>query len=423
MMDNNIDELDFTGVALDSLYDTVDNESFHDMDSQLIYDSLTQRLRVIPFGDYLKRYIYQKAELSGDFKEIPLEDYQSIIQDSFQDNHVPASFTPTTSKLRALSKNWLTQQAVKRSVVFLLGFGLNMSLDDVSNFLVKCLREQDINPKDPFEVVCWYCYKNGYGYLKFEQLWELYENAPASEESARISSNEQTINVRQTMFGIKDDDTLVCYLSRLKTSDSVSRISVTANIEFGKLYDQARELIAKMYNEERSIDLIRYQEELKSNDRLYDYQRAQRIVQYKQENKKFEKEDIAESDLEHVLCSAIPTDKHGNLTPSKASDLHQLFSGKRFSRQRIGEIRAGKADVTRFDLITLCFFVISQKVDEYPDAKQRYLHFVKITNEILQKCSLAPLLVSNPYECFVQMCILSEEPLSTYADVWELSYE
>ena len=44
-------------------------------------------------------------------------------------------------------------------------------------------------------------------------------------------------------------------------------------------------------------------------------------------------------------------------------------------------------------------------------------------NRILERCFLGELYVSNPYECFVLMCILSEEPLSTYADVWELSYQ
>ena len=39
--------------------------------------------------------------------------------------------------------------------------------EDVNEFLTKALREQAINAKNPFEVICWYCYKNGYNYLKF----------------------------------------------------------------------------------------------------------------------------------------------------------------------------------------------------------------------------------------------------------------
>ena len=57
-----------------------------------------------------------------------------IIRGSFSDHYTPASFTPTTAKLSALSKNWLTRQTVKRNVVFLLGFGLDMSVEDVNLF-------------------------------------------------------------------------------------------------------------------------------------------------------------------------------------------------------------------------------------------------------------------------------------------------
>lgn len=158
------DDLDFTNNDIDVMYDTVDSERFKTQDSSLIYSALQKKLIQRPFGDYLKRYIFRKAGLSGHWKDIPLNDYRRIIIDSFEDNSTPASFTPTTAKLSALSKNWLTQSTVKRQVVFLLGFGLRMSTDDVSAFLIKALHERDINPKNPFELICWYCYQNQYGF-------------------------------------------------------------------------------------------------------------------------------------------------------------------------------------------------------------------------------------------------------------------
>ncbi len=126
--------------------------------------------------------------------------------------------------------------------------------------------------------------------------------------------------------------------------------------------------------------------------------------------------------MEHVICAAIPIDRHGNLTPGKASKLNEQFAGKRFSRQHIHDILANKAEISRFDLITLNFFVYSQKLDCFSNIKKRYESFIKSTNRILEACYLGPLYVANPYECFVLMCILSEDPLGTYADVWELSY-
>lgn len=426
MEDHDIRDFDFTEAAWDSLYDAVDDTQFIDKDAQLIYNSLRHRLKIRSFGDYLKRYIYEKAGLTEPFAEVPIKEFQLIIRGAFSDNHTPPSFDATTAKLSALSKNWLTQQAVKRNVVFLLGFGLNMSVDDVNMFLTKALREQEINPKNPFEVICWYCYHKHFSYLKFEQLWRIYiETKPNSLEMGHFYG-EQTIGVRNSMHSIHDDATLIAHLAKLKATENMFAMSFTARKCFDRLYDEARELIAKMYNAYEDTDYEKAVQEyickLSFNDRLFDSEKQKRIEQFRSKKKVFTKDDITESDIEHIICAAIPTDRHGNLTPSKASKLNEQFAGRRFSRQRIGDILSGKADVTRFELITLNFFVFSQRLDDNPDPKNRYLKFVDSTNEILEQCFLGKIYVQNPYECFILMCILSEEPLSTYADVWELSY-
>ena len=407
MEDGDIRDFDFTDAAWESLYDAVDDTQFLDKDAQLIYNSLRHRLKIRSFGDYLKRYIYLKAGLTEPFAEVPLKEYQLIIRSAFSDNHTPPSFTPTTAKLSALSKNWLTQQTVKRNVVFLLGFGLNMSADDVNMFLTKALREQEINPKNPFEVICWYCYKKQFNYLKFEQLWRMYSDTPANSlDMGRIYS-EQTIGVRNTMYSIHDDATLIAHLAKLKANESMSAMSFTAKQCFDDLYNDA---------------VQDYIHRLSLNDRLFDSEKQKRIERFRSKKRVFSREEITESDIEHIICAAIPTDRHGNLTPSKASKLNEQFLGKRFSRQHIEEILSGNAEVSRFDLITLNFFIFSQKLDVYPEPKSRYLQFHDSMNAILEKCFLGKLYVQNPYECFVLMCILSDDPLGTYADVWELSY-
>lgn len=426
MEENDIKEFDYTDSAWENLYDVVDNSQFLDKDAQLIYNSLRTHLKSISFGEYLKRYIYIHAGLTEPFKEVPLKEYQLIISESFSDNLTPRSFKPTTAKLSALSKNWLTQQTVKRSVVFLLGFGLNMSTDDVNMFLTKALREREINPKNPFEVICWYCYKKRFNFLKFEQLWRIYEDTPASSIDLGSIYGDHIIGMKNTVYAIKDDDTLIAYLAKLKVNEDTSAMSYTARKYFDSLYNEAKDLIAKLYNsyeDEKHEEAVRdYIHKLSNNDRLHDYEKQKRIEQFRSKKKVFSRDDITESDIEHIICAAIPTDRHGNLTPSKASKLNEQFSGKRFSRQRIGDILSGAAQVTRFDLITLNFFIFSQKLEENPEPKLRYMQFLDSMNEILEKCFLGKLYVQNPYECFVLMCILSDDPLGTYADVWELSY-
>ena len=427
MSESYIRDLDFTEAAWESLYDAVDDTMFLEQDAQLIYNSLKHRLKFISFSDYLKRYIYEKAGLTQSYAEVSLKEYQIIIRSAFSDNHTPPSFTPTTAKLSALSKNWLTQQTVKRNVVFLLGFGLNMNVEDVNMFLTKALREPEINPKNPFEVICWYCYKNRYNYLKFEKLWELYNETPSNYIDISLIYSKHTISIRNSMHAIHDDVTLITYLSKLKTVDNSSHISVTAKECFDQLYDEVRNLIAELYNqsedEKHSNVMCKYQQKLSQSKCLYEYEKVERIERLRAKKKTFSRDDITESDIERIICAAIPKDRHGNLTHSKASKLNQQFAGKRFSRHRIGKILSGNTEINRFDLITLNFFVFSQKLTLYPKAKHRYTQFLNSTNALLEKCFMGKLYIQNPYECFVLMCILSLDPLGTYADVWELSYE
>lgn len=391
--------MDFTNKAWDVLYGAVDSNYFRDRDANLIYSALRERMKFIPFGEYLKRYIYRQACLEEPFKEVPLKEYQQIIKGAFSDNNTPQSFDPTTAKLSALSKKWLTQQTVRRKVVFLLGFGLGMSVDDVNGFLTKGLREQGINAKNPFEVICWYCYKNGFGYPTFEKLWRIYNETPPNSLDVKLLYSDLTIGARNAMNSINSEAALITFVSKLKTDNSYPQHSVTAKKCFDELYTRAREIVAGIYN----------------NDETEKHRKGQQRV--------YTIDDITESDLEHIISSAIPVDRHGNLTPSKASKLNAQFAGKRFSRQHISEVLAGNTEVTRFDLITLNFFIYSQTLDEYANIKARYISFVESTNKILESCFLGELYISNPYECFVLMCILSVDPLGTYADVWEMSYE
>lgn len=416
----------FTMKAWDRMYDAVDHQYFQEKDADLIYQSLEKELKPVPFGDYLKRYIYRKAGLTGSFREVPLKDYQIMIIDAFRDHQTPPSFTPTTAKLSALSKNWLTQQTVKRQVVLLLGFGLGMSEEDVNSFLYKALHEPVLNIQDPMETICLYCYQHGFGYPKYEQLMRLYEQMDPDQLDLKPIYELQPAGRAESIQAVQDDAKLMTYLASLKTGDGFSRTANAAMENFLSFYDRARELIAEDYNRESELEnrlrLQKLREELDRNDRLYEEDKRIRLQKAAESARRWKKEDITESDLEHVLCSSIPTDRNGNLTPAKKSTLNAQFEGKRFSRKHINEILLRHTDVERFDLITLNFLIFAEQADQIPNEKKRYSQFIESTNRILQNCGMGPIYVTNPYECFVLMCILSVSPLETYADVMEMSY-
>ena len=93
---------------------------------------------------------------------------------------------PTSTKLSALVNNWLNQASVKRETVFLLGFGLKMTTEDVSDFLTRVLKEQDFDFHNPDEVIYWYCYRNHLGYYKAEEYKETYKQmTPVGKKDRR----------------------------------------------------------------------------------------------------------------------------------------------------------------------------------------------------------------------------------------------
>lgn len=418
---------DFTEIAWESFYDSVDDPDFRDDDAGRIFETLSENLKAIPFGDYLKRYIHRIAGMTDNYQDVPISEYQQIIKDSFEENCTPVSFEPTTARLSALSKNWLTQQTVRRNVVFLLGFGLRMSVDDVNDFLGKALHEQAINPKDPFEVVCWYCYKNGLSYSDYKTLWEKYNNQKEQSSVQQSVLSDRTSVIRTGMKSIRNENDLMNHLAKLTGSDGRSRMSVSAKLHFNQLYNEARICVAGIMNnleEERfNAEFSEYRDSLLRDGRISDEERVRRLNKKREEKRHYSAKDVSEADLERIICSAIPAGSHGNLIPASASSLNQAFFGKRFSRKHINDLLLEKAEIDRFDLITLNFFIFSQKLDDYPNNLKRYDAFVNSTNKILADCSLGELYVANPYESFVLMCMLSDDPLGTYADVLELSYQ
>lgn len=423
---NATSELDFTQKAMNSFYDAVDDPYFRDRDPQVIFNALKDRMKIVTFGDFLKRYIYQKAEMSGGYQEIPVSEYQNIICCLFQEHQTPASFTSGTTRIRNSAKNWLEQQKASRNAVLLLGFGLGMSVDEVNEFLEKGLREQHLNAKDPFEVICWYCYTKGCGYPKFEQLWKTYQEFGPSAATDGGMMLDATGEVRKRMQSITDEAQLTNYLRNLPIAPGTTRQSVTARREFDRIYDEIRDWVAEMLTEMEKSDIAvvssRISEKLERDDRKYDFEKRRVLENEKNKAHEYQKEEVRASDVEQIVFASVPKDQNGNLLPMKASALNSQFGGSRLSRQHLTEILSGSAPITRYDLITLNFLACARKTDAYAFAQKRYSDFIDSSNEMLEKCDMGPVYPVNPYENFLMMCILSVDPLGTFSDVWEMSY-
>lgn len=417
------EELMFTVKREEEFYNASELDQFKLMDYQVIFDLLLKKMNPIPFSDYLKRYIYLKAQMTGNYKEIGDDVYQKYIIESFRKTDTPPSFTPTSSKISALAKNWLKQPAVSRNTVFLLGFGLEMSADEVSEFLKKGILEGDFYFKNPREVIFKHCYENRYGYKKACELLNAYEEYTQTFYENLL--DEKTVGARRIFSSVKDSQELVKLLAKHNlTIDKVT--GTTAKNQFEALYNDCRKIIAKSKQTEYDRDYEEKLSDLKGNllrnRRLFDFEKKKEIENYRTSRKVFTIEDITESDVEKHLCSGTPVDKNGNLTKISSSALSVHFAKKRLSKQHLTDINTGKSEPDRFDLITLKFFIVAEKNQNEP-ANTRWWNFVEETNEMLNECSMGELYIANPYDAFLQLCMLSEVPLATYDSVIEKSFE
>lgn len=384
-----VQDFEFTRKAAQRFRQVVRLDSFEDEDADVIFHYLYKEMKLVSFGDHLKRYIYERAELEEPFSEVPQEVYREIVLESFKETFTPKSMNPTSTKLTALVNNWLTQVSVRRDTLFILGFGLRMTADDVSDFLTRVLKEQDFDFHNPMEVIYWYCYCHQFGYHKAEELKEAYNRLEPDHTKTEgvIYANNLCLDT---------EESLMKYLSYLKAKmgDPMSEKS-QAFQEFSRLLYRAKEIIAAMY---------------------------QKDEEEKHGGKVWTAEKITPSDVEKVICSGIPINKMGNLKKMSASILAKHFSQKRFSRQRITNILYHRLPVERFDLITLEFFIVSQEMQE-EDPYNRYRHFLEEIQEILLKCGMSEIYIVNPYECFLLMCLLTDCPLAVFSEIWEMSYE
>jgi len=421
-MENCEDSLEFTIHSEDAFYDAVDAEAFYNEDSEIIYEHLKNRMVLKPFGDYLKRYIFRSAGFSGNYADVDLKEYQRYIIQSFAKTNTPKSFVESTAKLSALAKNWLTQTSVNRNIVFLLGFGLSMTAEDVSAFLIHALNERDFNFKDPSEVICWYCYKHDYGLSKYLQLMDMYQKLPYKNSRALADA---TIGLRDLFLRADDEEDLLRRLSEIKAENAGMMFSVTATSYFYRLYQKAKEIIARKYTEDAQAQADRkakeYLSKMNHSLMLTIEEKNRKAEMIRRSAKVYTADEINEADVEKFLCCGVPYDGKGNLLKFSRSTLAKHFSSKRMSRQHIHEILAKRMGADRFDLITLSFFLFA--MSDIEDNKVRYFRFVEETNRILEDCCFGRLYIANPYECFLQMCMLSDWPMGAYADVLERSFE
>ena len=167
---NSVQAYEYTANAIRKLDQALSSFDFEERDVETILSYLEQDIHPVPFHAYLKRYIYKKAVPDTAFSQMEDAEYQEIIKESFRENRTPFAWQPTRKKPGSIIKRWLTADRVKRETVFLLGFGLRMKNEDVSDFLMKGILQTDFNMYNLEEAVCWHCFHCGKRYPEYLRL-------------------------------------------------------------------------------------------------------------------------------------------------------------------------------------------------------------------------------------------------------------
>ena len=413
---SNGNAMDFTMNAGVSLQSLVHKKDFSYRDSELIFRYLREQAEYVPFGLYLRRYIYKNTGMSDAFTSISDNTYYEVLKNCFIKTQTPSSFHKTSTTIKVLINGWLKASTVNRESVFLIGFALNMPVEDVSLFLTRAICDYDFNFNNPEEVIYWHCYRNKlpashaikmineYSGKDFDPSNVKYDSFSYENISLTFSAKRQirwngeiTITAPERNYiGDKDQD-IMNYLLALRMRNRKYKYSLTAYMQFRDLLNRVKEALQKERDEEIAME---------GDCELP----VEKIV----------KKKIRESDVEKALYSTVPL-VSGNLKNTTYSVLGKTFAKHRLTRQRISKLLSGKTAVSRFDLITIYFLLVVKM--ELNNPITRYKTFVRDTDDILKKCFMGPLNISNLYEAFILVCLLTEDPICSFSDVWAMAYD
>ena len=72
---DSVKDFEFTRKAAQKFRQVVSLDSFEDEDADVIFHYLYKEMELVSFGDYLKRYVYERAELEEPFSQVPQQGY------------------------------------------------------------------------------------------------------------------------------------------------------------------------------------------------------------------------------------------------------------------------------------------------------------------------------------------------------------
>lgn len=372
----------FTIRAWSRIEGMLDREMFLKMEPDALFRALVGQFRPRPFHEYLKRYLYLKAGIRQPFHTVQTQAYLDIVMAAFQETNTPASFLSGTTRLRQSATNWLTRNDVSRDAVLLMGFGLYMTPEEVNDFLAKALHASVLDPDQPREAVCLYCYQHQYSFAKYQQLWHLYETMGDQLDASRIEQN-QPVNRPASRIVIAEDTDLLSHLLACRKNGGLTPAQIRAREAYVQLYQGTLQMLSRETSSRPG--------------------RGPGMV-------------------EKVLSAYAPVSPHGNLVSRRAIGTLADFARRRVSRQQIHNILTGSSLPSRYDILTLHFYQQSELCGTETDRKKALIRFMDSSDSLLTGCGFGGLYPADPYDAFLSVCMLTDDPFAAYSDIMEYAY-
>ena len=300
------------------------------------------------------------------------------------------------------------ESATVRNVAFHLAFALGMNAKNLKDILVKCLLQQVFNPKDHLECIFWYCLDKGIPYTVMRREYLDYYRSEAFDTQFQHAMEKGIADtptmvleadIHQMMDSGKED--FFRYLWRLKYTESL--IEEGRTTDFGRVPD-ARALKWKTPHDiywENICHFVDVENGDEEAEPLTETQYAARFPKVWQSLRR--------------SCHEKNTDPMMD-----RETLKMIFSGVDYSKRGIENRKWGLVDMSRTEIIATQFIACCARgpAQNMPRSILRR-DFLEEVNEDLVNSGLRKFYLRSPFELFVILCFLHEDPFCYFMASWE----
>ena len=327
-----------------------------------------------------------------------------------------------------------------RNTVFHLAFALDLEPESVSKVLTKCLLMQDFNPKDPVEVIYYWCLKYQIPYPQMLREYLDYYNSQAIDTDFRGSGaapipEGNTFYIMENLESISrmEKPALMEYLWRLKISSPSRQSRKTPRQIYRECFDLFPEFLytapgqnaPKLSSLLSALDYLVASEEFTRQKALKDGNELPADTR----KKNFRGEKVlSEKERRPLLVKILEINRRNyyraNTLPLLPGEILQfLFEGIAYSEAIVRKRIYGEIPLTRKELLATMFLyyladTVNQESEIGSKAKSLDL-FEEEASDNLFQCGMHTFYLRNPFDLFLALCFLQDDPLAYFMASWE----